>query len=112
MLPAFFRLLGSKLGRGVYMDTTELTEFDLVEVGDGANLNNGCTIQTHLFEDRVMKMSALRIGDSCSVGPMAVVLYDSEMKDGSHLEGLSLLMKGETLPANSRWQGAPASACE
>ena len=110
MLPAFFRLLGSKIGAGVYMDTSEITEFDLVEVGDRASLNNGCTIQTHLFEDRVMKMSSLRIGRDCSVGPMAVVLYDSEMKERSSLGGLSLLMKGETLPADSSWQGAPASA--
>ncbi len=110
LLPLFFRLLGSKMGRGVYMDTTEITEFDLVDVGDDACLNNGCTVQTHLFEDRVMKMSGLRIGRGCSVGPMAVVLYDSEMKERSHLEGLSLLMKGETLPAGTRWQGAPASA--
>ena len=36
------------------------------------------TLQTHLFEDRVMKMSYLRIGPQCSVGSFSVVLYDSE----------------------------------
>ena len=107
-LPLFFRLMGSRMGRRVYLDTTEVTEFDLVRVDDEACLDNGCTVQTHLFEDRVMKMDSLRIGRGCTVGPMAVVLYGSRMRPRAQLAGLSLLMKGETLPAGTRWQGAPA----
>ena len=36
----------------------------------------------------------------------------SEMEAGSRLDGLSLVMKGETLPAESRWRGIPARAME
>ena len=32
------------------------------------------------------------------------------MKAGSELGDLSLLMKGETLPAETRWEGIPASS--
>jgi non-ribosomal peptide synthetase-like protein len=104
----YFRLLGARIGRRVYMDTPELTEFDLVEIGDDAALNDRCTIQTHLFEDRVMKMSYVRIGERCSVGAGATVLYDTCMGTGSVLEELSLLMKGEVLPAWTAWTGIPA----
>ena len=38
----------------------------------------------------------------------SVVLYDSEMQEGASLGSLSLLMKGETLPACTHWEGAPA----
>ncbi|MBN1602087.1 MAG: amino acid adenylation domain-containing protein [Chitinispirillaceae bacterium] len=107
-LPWFFRCLGSRIGKNVYMDTTEITEFDLVRIDDNASLNYGCTIQTHLFEDRVMKMSSLHIGRNSTVGPMSVVLYDSTLKQGAELDGLSLLMKGETLPSSSSWFGIPA----
>jgi non-ribosomal peptide synthetase-like protein len=82
-LPAFFRLLGCRIGKNVFMETTEITEFDLVHIDDNASLNYGCTIQTHLFEDRVMKMSNLYIGKNATVGPMSVVLYDSSMKNGA-----------------------------
>ncbi len=107
-LPAFFRLLGCRIGKNVFMETTEITEFDLVHIDDNASLNYGCTIQTHLFEDRVMKMSNLYIGKNATVGPMSVVLYDSSMKNGAVLDGLSLLMKGETLPSATAWFGIPA----
>ena len=107
-IACFFRLLGAKIGKQVYMETTALTEFDLIEIGDGASLNQDCTMQTHLFEDRIMKMSRIRVGARCTVGSRSVVLYDSAMEDESHLGDLSLLMKGETLPAGTRWEGSPA----
>ena len=106
---SFFRWMGSDFGRGVYLDTTEITEFDLAHVGDRAELASGVTVQTHLFEDRVMKMSHLHIGAGASVGVSAVVLYDSEMEAGARLRSLSLLMKGERLPAHTTWQGIPCS---
>ena len=104
----YFRLLGAKIGRRVYMETTDLSEFDLVRVGDQAALNADCTIQTHLFEDRVMKMSRIDIGARCKVGAGSLVLYDTRLEEGAALGDLSLLMKGETLPAWTSWEGIPA----
>jgi non-ribosomal peptide synthetase-like protein len=108
MAPLFFRLMGSKIGRKVYMESNEITEFDLVHIASGSALNFGCTIQTHLFEDRVMKMSVIDIGKRCTVGAMSVILYDSKMGNHSAIDGLSLLMKGESLPARTKWQGSPS----
>jgi non-ribosomal peptide synthetase-like protein len=102
------RLLGCEIGKKVCLYTTQVTEFDLIKIADDAALNDNCTLQTHLFEDRVMKMSFVDIGKGCSVGGMSVVLYDSKMEDNSVLESLSVLMKSETLPANTSFTGAPA----
>ena len=55
-----------------------------------------------------MKMSFVDIGNNCSVGEMAVVLYDSKMEDSSSLEPLSVLMNSETLPEGTVFVGAPA----
>ncbi len=107
-LPWFFRAMGTKIGRGVYMDTTEITEYDLVSIGDDVCLNGDCTLQTHLFEDRVMKMSTVTIGNRCSVGAGSIVLYDTRMESEAQLGPLSLLMKGEVLRAGPIWQGVPA----
>jgi len=102
------RLLGCKIGKRVCLYTTQITEFDLIKIGDDSVCNDNCTLQTHLFEDRIMKMSYVDIGKECSVGGMSVVLYDSKMEDRSILEPLSVLMKNETLPAENCFVGAPA----
>jgi len=109
-LPFYLRCLGARIGRQVYLHTTGFLEFDLVDVGDRAALNEGCVVQTHLFEDRVLKASPARLGPDITVGACSVVLYDTEMEAGSSLDGLSLLMKGERLPAGTAWTGLPAAA--
>jgi len=108
LLPWFFRLLGARIGRRVYLETTDMTEFDLVEIGDRTVINHDVTLQTHLFEDRVLKVSRLQIGADCEIGRSSVVLCDSRMEEGSRLDALSLVMKGETLPAGTAWVGIPA----
>jgi non-ribosomal peptide synthetase-like protein len=108
LLPVALRVLGTRTGAGVYLDTTYLTEFDLVSLGDGAQIGGRTSLQTHLFEDRVMKMSHVKIGSQASIGPRSVVLYDASVETGVRLDGLSLVMKGESLPAETRWTGIPA----
>ena len=80
----------------------------MIKIDNDTALNDNCTMQTHLFEDRVMKMSYVDIGKNCSMGGMAVVLYYSKMEDNSSLEPLSVLMKSETLQANNVFIGSPA----
>ncbi len=104
----YLRLMGCRIGKRVYMDTTDITEFDTIRVGNDAALNGECGLQTHLFEDRVMKISTVTIGDRCSVGASSIVLYDTVMEADSSLGNLSMLMKGESLPAGSSWVGSPA----
>ncbi|QEL15028.1 Pls/PosA family non-ribosomal peptide synthetase [Limnoglobus roseus] len=108
----YFRLMGAKIGRRVFMDTTDLCEFDLTRVGDEAELNEDCTLQTHLFEDRVMKVSNIEIGPGATVGGWTLILYDTVVEAGTVVEDLSLVMKGEVLPADTRWAGIPAARAE
>lgn len=103
----YLRLMGCKIGKHVFMETSLFSEFDLVEIGDYAALNLGVVVQNHLFEDRIMKSSYLKIGDECSVGNMSVVLYDSVMHRGASIGPMSLLMKGESLPEGTHWLGIP-----
>ncbi len=104
----YLRLMGCTIGKRVFTDTTDITEHDLVEIGDDAALNENAGLQTHLFEDRVMKVAPLYVGPRATVGSLAIVLYDSRLEADSQLGDLSVLMKGETLPAGTSWEGSPA----
>ncbi|MCX7192179.1 MAG: amino acid adenylation domain-containing protein [Proteobacteria bacterium] len=108
MLPPCMRLLGCKTGRGIYMDTTQLTEFDCVSIGDYAALNSWCGPQTHLFEDRIMKIGAVNIGRGVTIGARSTILYGAHIGDGATLGPLTLILKGENIPQGTRWIGSPA----
>lgn len=109
-LPIALRGFGADIGRRVWIDTTYLTEFDLVRIGDDSAIGSNASMQTHLFEDRVMKMSMVTVEDGATVGTRAIVLYDATVGPAASLGALSLLMKGEQLPAGTRWSGIPAEA--
>lgn len=106
-LPWVFNLLGCRIGPGVVMDTTDITEYDCVEIGAGSVLNAWSGPQTHLFEDRVMKIGRVQMGAGVVLGSRSTVLYDSQLGDGARLGPLSLVMKGERIPAHSHWSGSP-----
>ncbi|HEY4072075.1 MAG TPA: Pls/PosA family non-ribosomal peptide synthetase [Herbaspirillum sp.] len=108
-LPLAFNLLGAKIGRGVYMNTTDITEFDCVRIGDYSELNALACPQTHLFEDRVMKIDHVHIGKRVYMGPRSAVLYGAKVGDDAKLGSLTLVMKGEHIPAASSWRGCPAA---
>jgi len=108
-LPVAFRLLGCRIGKGVYMDTTDITEFDCVHIGDHSELNALSCPQTHLFEDRVMKIDRVDIGSKVYVGPRGTVLYSAKVGDNARLGPLTLVMKGEHIPAATSWSGLPAA---
>ncbi|MBC3860937.1 amino acid adenylation domain-containing protein [Undibacterium jejuense] len=108
-LPIAFNLLGCNIGKGVYLDTTDITEFDCVRIGDYTEINALACPQTHLFEDRVMKIDHVTIGERVYMGARSSVLYGAEVGNGASLGALTLVMKGEFIPANSSWRGCPAA---
>ena len=108
MIVPVLRLLGAKIGRGAYLDSTDITEFDCAEIGDHAEINAWAGPQTHLFEDRIMKIGRVRIGANTTVRSRSTVLYDAEVGDGALLGPLTLVLKGERIPPASAWLGSPA----
>ena len=108
-LTVWLRTLGARIGRGVWCETYWLPEADLVTLGDAATVNRGCVLQTHLFHDRVMSMDTVELGRGASLGPHGVVLPAASLDDGARVGPASLVLRGDTIPAGSRWTGNPVS---
>ena len=109
LLPVALNFLGCRIGKGVYLDTTDITEFDCVSIGDYSELNALACPQTHLFEDRVMKIDQVTIGRRVYMGPRSAVLYSAVVADNAQLGALTLVMKGEFIPTATSWKGCPAA---
>ncbi|ROS76657.1 Pls/PosA family non-ribosomal peptide synthetase [Cellulomonas sp. PhB143] len=109
LLTGWLRTMGAHIGRGVWCETYWLPEGDLVTLGDGAAVGRGTVLQTHLFHDRVMSLDAVEVGPGATVGPHSVVLPATRLAPGAVAGPASLVMRGEVLPAGSRWHGNPVS---
>jgi non-ribosomal peptide synthetase-like protein len=102
------RCLGVKVGCKVFDDGCNYSERTLVEIGDGANLNQGAMAQGHSLEEGVFKSDYIRIGAGASLGVGSFVHYGVVLGEGTCLDADSFLMKGEITPPFSRWRGNPA----
>jgi len=107
LLNAFFRMMGARIGRNVLINTSNIFDFDLIEIGDNAFVGGDAVIIGHVGERGVLKIRPVRIGPRCTVGQSSVVFPGAIMEEGSVLGALSLLPKGKTLPAGTVWGGNP-----
>jgi non-ribosomal peptide synthetase-like protein len=102
------RAMGMKVGAKLFDCSLGIPERSLVEVGDYANLNEGCVLQAHSLEEGVFKSDYIRLGNRCSVGPGGLVHYGVSTGDDVVLDADSFLMKGEILDSCTGWCGNPA----
>jgi non-ribosomal peptide synthetase-like protein len=107
VLTAWLRTMGARIGRGVWLETYWLPESDLVRLGDGATVNRGCVVQTHLFHDRIMSMDEVRIDEGATLGPNGIILPGASIGAGTTVGPGSLVTRGDAVPAGTRWLGNP-----
>ncbi len=107
VLNAFFRMMGARIGRNVLINTSNIFDFDLIEIGDDAFIGGDAVIIGHVGERGLLRIRPVRIGARCTVGQSSVVFPGATMEEGSVLGALSLLPKGKTLPAGTVWGGNP-----
>ena len=107
LLNVWFRLMGATIGRGVWCETYWLPETDLVELGDGATVNQGSVVQTHLFHDRMLPMDRVVLERGATLGPNSVILPAATLGRHATVGPVSLVMRGESVPDKTVWIGNP-----
>ena len=109
MFNLWARSMGARIGSNVWCETWWLPEFDLVSIGDGATVNRGTVVQTHLFHDRVMSLEEVTLGRGATLGPNSFMLPGSAIGDRCTIGPGSLVLRRDRVPADTFWAGNPIS---
>jgi len=107
VIGAYLRAMGAKVGKNIWFESLNITEFDVVELGDGCVVNRAACVETHLFHDRLMRIGPATLAPGSTLGPYSVVLPDTVIGAGTCVGGRSVVLRGEKLPAGTSWHGAP-----
>jgi non-ribosomal peptide synthetase-like protein len=105
-----FRLLGAKIGKNTSIATWFLDDPDLIEIGENCNIMKSADVQTHLFQDRVMQLDYVRLGDSADLGSGAFILPGVFVGSGSEISSGSLVTRNDHILPNSRLRGNPTES--
>lgn len=107
VLNIWLRAMGASVGKGVWCETYWLPEADLIDLRDGATVNRGCVVQTHLFHDRMLSMDRVTLRLGATLGPNSVILPAAILGRHATVGPVSLVMRGEVVPDKTRWIGNP-----
>lgn len=107
LLPVFLRRTGMRIGRGVVLGNgfAQIVDPDMIEIGDGATVS--AMFQAHTFEDRVLKIDRVRVGDRATLADATVPLYGADIGEDAMVAPHSVVMKQEHLPPGRHYEGAP-----
>ena len=107
LLTWWLRAMGARIGRGVWIESHWLPETDLVSIGDGATVNQGTVVQTHLFHDRMLQLDTVTLRRGATLGPNSVILPGATLGRHVTVGPVSLVMRGESVPDKTVWIGNP-----
>jgi len=107
LLSWYLRAMGVKLGRRVVLGGgfSQVVDPDMLTIEDDATVSS--TLQSHTFEDRVLKIDRVVIRRGATLGANTVPLYGADIGAGTHVAPHSVVMKHEHLLPNLRYEGAP-----
>ena len=112
LLTWWFRSMGASIGKGVWVETHWLPETDLVILQDGATVNAGTVVQTHLFHDRMLQLDTVTLRRGATLGPNSVILPAATLGRHATVGPVSLVMRGESVPDKTAWIGNPIGPWE
>lgn len=104
---AYLRLDGARLGRGVYVNTTSISDHNLLEFGDGVVVGADVHVSGHTVEDGLVKTGRVRLGRQVTIGLGTMIEIDVDAGDGCRVGALSFVPKHARLEAGATYAGIP-----
>ncbi len=108
LLNIYYRLLGAKIGRDVYLGGIEIIAADLVTIGSNTSINDGASLVGYEVVNGRLEIGRVQIGRDCFVGTSTMSGLNTRLEDRARLGDLSYLSNNLTIPAGEKWIGSPA----
>lgn len=108
----YLRANGAAVGRGVYVNSLNVFDHNLLSFADGAVIGSGVHLSGHTVEHGRLVTGRVRVGARATLGVQCVVGIDVQVGDGTHVGALSLVPKHARLEAGAAYCGVPARRVE
>jgi acetyltransferase-like isoleucine patch superfamily enzyme len=108
----YMRLNGGRMGRGVFVNSLEVTDHNLLDFGDGVVVGGDVHLSGHTVESGILRTAPVRLGRGVTVGVGSVVGIGVVAGDGCQIGALSLVPKFTELEAETVYVGIPVKKIE
>lgn len=109
---AYLRLAGARVGPRVYVNSLAVSDYNLLEFGEGVIIGADVHISGHTVERGVVRTGRVRLGSHVTVGIGSVVDIDTEVADGCQIGAFAFVPKHSRLEVPGTYVGIPAYRLE
>ncbi len=103
----YLRLNGARVGRRVFVNSLQVMDHNLLELGDGVVIGSAAHLSGHTVEHGHVKTGSVRLDHNVTIGVGSVVGIDVVIGAGTQVGALSLVPKRSRLPAGAVYAGIP-----
>ncbi|HEY1304346.1 MAG TPA: hypothetical protein VGF24_12385 [Vicinamibacterales bacterium] len=109
---AYLRLNGARIGRRVYVNTTFVSDYNLLEFGDDVVIGAEAHISGHTVESGIVKTGRVRLGRKVTIGLGSVIEIGVDIGANTQIGALSFVPKHTSWPGGEVYAGIPIRRLE
>ncbi len=101
----FYRLMGAKIGHNVMINSKNVADLSLLEIGDSTVIGGNATVICHSFEQKGLKLKKVSIGNNVIIGLNSVILPGVEIGERAVVAAGAIVPKGTKIGPGSVYLG-------
>jgi hypothetical protein len=94
----FYRLMGMKIGKGAHINTTNISDPCLIEIGDKVTIGGSVHIIGHYASKGFLIVEGVKIHDRATVGLKATIMGDVEIGEGASIGPHEVILPKSRIP--------------
>ena len=108
----YFRAMGMKIGVDVQLNTCNISDPSLIEIGDRATIGGSATIIAHYASSGFLIVTPTKIGKGATIGLKATIMGGVTIGEYAVIMPNSVVLPKTVVPAGEVWGGVPAQLLE
>ena len=107
----FYKILGAKIGKNVFINSPKLSDAYLLELGDNVVIGGDASITCHIFEGNSLILGKIKIGNNVLIGAESYIMPGVTIEDNCNIGLKASIRKNKTIPEKSMilsFPGTPA----
>ncbi|HID40251.1 MAG TPA: hypothetical protein EYP36_12165 [Calditrichaeota bacterium] len=98
----FYRLMGMKIGKGVHINTTNISDPGLIEIGDRVTIGGSAHLMAHYGQKGYLVLSRLKIENGVTIGLKATIMGNVEIGKGAVIGPHEVVYPKSRIPAGRK----------
>jgi len=98
----FYRMMGMKIGKAVHINTTNISDPALIEIGDHVTIGGSVHMLAHYGQKGFLVLSRVKIGSGVTVGLKATIMGDVEIGNNAVIAPHEVILPKSRIPENRK----------